>query len=107
MHGLKHKPNGIHSQNVRDLSAQIGQERFEFNRVEHPQNRTVYLVGTRQVLVGGCDDVAMRIFQPVETRFQPVHRNATQIHDVSTHGTFIRGNKRLHDIIIIQNDVRL
>lgn len=45
----------------------------------------------------------MRIFQPVQSGFQPLHRDTAQVDNIAAHSLFIGGDQRAHDVLIIQN----
>ena len=67
----------------------------------------MYLVCACEVLIGGGDHAAVGVFQTVKTRLQTLHRDAAQIDDIATHCFFVGRDKRLHDIAVIQNHIRL
>ncbi len=95
----------VEREDLGHLAAEVTQECFEIHRVEHAQHGPVDLVHSGEVLVGGRDDRAVGILQPVEPGFQPLHRDAAQIDDVAAHGPFIRGHEGAHDVLVIQDDI--
>ena len=91
---------------MRDLAAQVGKEVLERDGVQHCQNGAVHLIGPSEVLVGGSDHAAMSVLQPVQTAFQSFHRQAAQVNNIAAHCAFVRGDQRVHQVAVIQNEVR-
>ena len=60
------------------------------------------LVGARKVFIGSGDHAAMRVFQPVKARFKPFHSDTAQIDDIATQRFLVRGNKRAHNIMVLE-----
>lgn len=101
---LQHQTQRIDTQNFGDLAAQIGQERIEFRRIEHFQNRAMHLIGTRQVLIGGGNYVAVGVLQPLQPGIETVHRYTAQIDDIVSHDLFVSGNQCTHQVTIVENN---
>ena len=67
----------------------------------HLEDGAVDLIGAGKVFVGGGDDRAVGILQPVKPRLEPFHRDAAQIDDVVAHRAFVGGDQGVHHVPIL------
>ena len=102
MYGFQNKAQAINAQGLRDFGPEAFQEILETQRVQHLQDGAVHLIGTSQVFIGGRDHRPVRVFQPVQPVFQPVHRDAAQIDDIGPHRAPVGRDQRIHHVDIFQ-----
>ena len=105
--GFQNQGDVVHAQDIGNFIAQRAQEVLEFDGLQQAQDGAVHLIGACEVFVGRCDDRAVRVLEPVQPRFEPLHGDAAQVDDVVAARLFVGGHQRLHQILVVQHGVRL
>ena len=67
----------------------------------------MHLVGARDVLVGRRQHLAMGVLEQVEPLLETVHQHAAEIDDVAPLGAAIGLQQRAHQLLILQDQVRI
>ena len=62
------------------------------------------LLRAGEIVVSGCNNRAVGLFQPAQLRLKPLHGHAAQVDDVLTEGLIMGRQQRPHHIRGVKND---
>jgi len=102
---LEREPDPLDRENRRHVAGEDREEALEVRRLEQRQRRAVHLVHASDVVVGRRQHLAMGILQPVEPLLQPLDEDAAQIHDLAPVGPAVGGEQRLHQRLVLEDQV--